>query len=154
MTSTDYSGRMVDLLMFQGVKPAGEAAITLGLGDAGEICTGAQKLSQSFALLFLTRKGSIDKHPEWGTDFVTACQQGRINKERDVQSEFSTAAELVRRTLSTEWAALPKDEKLVSATLQSFSKDRDAAKLILYVKLRTAAGKELVIVLPVGVAIR
>jgi len=155
-TTTDYSGRLVDLLIFQGVKAEGEAAITLGLGTAGEICTGAQKLSQSFTLLFLTRLGSNPKHPDWGTNFVPAVQQGRVNTEKAVNSEFNTASELVRRTLAKAWegTALPADERLSKATLNSFTIDTENSKLVLYVKLVTAAGVSLVIVLPVPTAIR
>lgn len=155
-TSTDYSNRTIDLLMFQGVEPAGDVPIVLGLGDAGEVCTGLQKVSQTFTNIFLTKVGSIQKHPDWGTDFVTALQQGRIQKERDVKSEFNTAAELVRRTMVTEAENnnFPSDETLQTASLQNFNLDFDSGKLTLYIKLTTIAGTSAVIYLPVPVAIR
>ena len=95
--SVDYTGRSIDLLIFQGVKAAGDQKLSLGFGDAGEVVTGIQKLLQTYTTLFLTRRGTIQYHEEIGTDFVGALQQGRIKDEADVKSEFAIAVEQVRQ---------------------------------------------------------
>lgn len=155
-TSIDYSNRTVDVLMFQGADVGGDKPITLSLGDAGSVCTGLQKMSQTFTSIFLTRLGTIPSRPTFGTDFVTRLQQGAIRNERSVKSEFDTASELARRTMSTEAVdnSLPTDETLVSAVLNSFKLDFGASKLTLVIKLTSAAGTDAVIYLPVPLAIR
>ena len=47
MASTDYTGRSVDLLIFQGVQEFGNQPIETGWGTSGQLCTGIQTLAQS-----------------------------------------------------------------------------------------------------------
>lgn len=156
-TSTDYTGRSVDLLIFQGVKAAGDQKLVLGFGDeGGEVVTGIQKLSQTFTTLFLTRLGTIPYHPELGTDFVTALQQGRIKDESDVKAEFAIAVEQIRQTLALQANenSLPDDETFDSAVLNSFNLDKAASKLTLSIQINSLAGSNRTIFLPIPVAIR
>ena len=155
--STDYTGRSVDLLIFQGLKSAGEAQVGLELGDAGEVVTGIQKLSQSFTSIFLTDVGSIPHDPTVGTSFVAAMRQGRLQDEADLKSEFSLAVENVRQQLALAIDATdppPDDETFASATLRSFDMDRGASKITLVVVLQSAAGESREVVMPVSLAIK
>ena len=156
--SVNYSGRMVDLLIFQGTKPTGEQRITLGFGDVGgEITTGIQKLAQMFTTLFLTETGSIPSQPNRGTGFVTAVRFGRIKDEQSVQAEFSLAAEAVRSQLALaeeEAVNVPADESLSSSILANYTLDKNSGNLILYVDITSNAGTSKTIYLPVPVPIR
>lgn len=155
-TSIDYTGRSVDLLIFQGIKAAGDQKLYLGFGDAGEVVTGIQKLLQTFTTLFLTRRGTIQYHEELGTDFVGALQQGRIRDESDVKAEFAIAVEQVRQTLALQanQNELEDDEVFDSAVLNSFNLDKAASKLTLVIQVTSLAGASRTVFLPIPVAIR
>ena len=157
-TSTNYSGRIIDLLIFQGTKPVGEALIEQALGgeDGGYVTTGIQKLVQSFAILFMTERGTIQYAPDVGTGFITAVRQGSILDEADVQAQFETAREFVQQTLDLEADEneLPEDEQFDSAELLSFSLNRAESLLTLYVKINSVAGEDRTVYLPVPLAIQ
>ncbi len=155
--SVDYTGRTVDQLIFQGVKAAGDQLIDTGWGDAGEVCTGVQKVAQTWASLFMTDLGSIPLDPARGTGFMTAIRIGRIQVDGDVEAEFNLAADRVRRTMdqdANEAGDLPDDERLDEAILVDFEIDRLASRLYLKVNIRTIAGDDRTIFLPVPVSIR
>jgi hypothetical protein len=154
MPSIDYTGRLVDLLIFQNTAPAGERQIRLGLTN--EVTTGIQKLVQSFTSLFLTKQGSIPHRLDDGTEFVTAVQLGKIRAESDVKAEFALAVERVRQTLTlaADGAELPDDETFSRAELISFNLDKAASKLFLKVRVVSVAGVGREVFLPVPVAIR
>jgi len=156
MALTDFTGRSVDLLVFQGVKAAGEQSIELAFGEAGEIVTGIQKLVQSFTTLFLTRLGSVPYNEELGSEFVTAMQRSRIRDESDVRSEFALAVEQVRQVLvaDAEENDPPDDETFDSAELVNFELDSAASLLSLVVRVNSVAGTSRQVILPVPVAIR
>jgi len=155
--STDYTGRSVDLLIFQGLQPAGEAQVTLAIGDAGEVVTGIQKLAQSFTSIFLTDVGSIHHDPTVGTTFVEAMRQGRLQDESDLKNEFALAVESVRQQLALGIDAAnppPDDEIFASAELSSFNMDQGASKITLIVRLTSAAGESREVIMPVSLAIK
>lgn len=158
MTTVDYTGRIIDLFIFADAKLAGDQQIFLSLlGETGgKITTGIQKMAQTFAILFLTEKGSVLYYPDLGSDFVTNVRYGRIRDESDVQSLFALAAGDVLRSMQLEAAnaSLPSDESLASVTLNSFKLDKEASLLSLFVKLLSAAGESRDIVLPVPVPIK
>jgi len=155
-TSTNYSGRKVDLFIFRGATPTGDAQIDTGFGSAGEMITGIEKLMQSFLSLFLTRIGTVPSRPTLGSDFVTAMQQGRILDDGDVIGEFSLAVEGVRSVLAleAELYSLPDDETFKAAVLEGFELDRTGSKLTLRIRIESAAGISRTVYLPVPVAIR
>jgi hypothetical protein len=154
MASVNYTGRIVDLLIFQNTAPAGEKKIRLGLTN--EVTTGIQKLVQSFTTLFLTKRGSIPHHLDDGTEFVTSMQLGKLRAESDVKSEFALAVERVRQTLSlaADGASLPDDEVFSRAELVSFNLDKASSTLFLKVRVVSVAGSGREVFLPVPVAIR
>jgi hypothetical protein len=157
MATTDYTGRFVDLFIFEGAEPADEQRIRLGFTEeGGQVTAGIQKLVQSFALLFLTEQGSIAAQPTQGTEFVGGMRVQRIQDEADVLSEFTLAKELVRQqlALAANDSDLPDDEILDDATLESFNLNGDTSTLSLNVRVTSLAGDEREVVLPVPVAIR
>ena len=157
MATTDYTGRTVDQLIFQGVAETGNQPITLGWGDAGEICTGAQKVAQTWASLFLTERGSIPLDLERGTGFIQAVRTARIQVDADVQAEFNLAAERIIQTMDQDAAAVGKmqdDERLDEAILVDNEIDRQMSSLYLKVNKLTIAGDAREIILPVSVSIR
>jgi hypothetical protein len=156
--STDYTGRTIDLLIFQGVKASGKQPIetAFGLDEGGYICTGVQKVAQTWLTLFMTEQGTVLNKPTRGSTFFTALRFGRIRVEDDVTAEFTLAAEQVRQTMDLDAAAagdLPDDERLDEANLLDFTLDRMAGFLYLKVRILTIAGDSRDIILPVSVTI-
>ena len=156
----NYTGRSVDLLMFQNTAPAGEKSITLGLGGAtgGFVTTGVQKLAQLWSLLFLTEQGSIPCAPQLGTLFLFQQRTGALQDESDVQTAFSQAArdvadQLQAREFDSD-LPVPLDEQFRNANLVSFTLDRASSTLSLYVGIVSQAGTKHDLFLPVTVPIQ
>lgn len=156
--SVDYTGRTVDLLIFQGVAESGKQPIELGFGTAGKLCTGIQKVAQSWTMLFMTDRGSILNKPTRGSSFFPAIRQGRIQVDSDVRSQFASAADQVRRTMELDAAVadpeLSDDERLDNAVLESFTLDKGASYLYLKVRITSVAGDTRTIYLPVPIVIK
>jgi hypothetical protein len=158
--SVDYTGRLMDLFIFQGAKPKGDQLILPGFdGDSGgKVTSGIQKMAQTWAILFLTELGSIPYSPEVGSSFVSNLRLGLIRDESDVQTEFGLAAAQVADQLAlvTQAAEVtpPDDETLSSAELARFTVNDNTGTLTLYVRLTSQAGTKHDILLPVSVAIQ
>lgn len=155
--STDFTGRTVDQLIFQGVEAAGDQLLDLGWGEAGEMCTGVQKVAQTWTTLFMTDIGSIPLDLTRGSSFMPAVRAGRIQIDEDVEAEFNLAAAKVSRTMDQDAADvgnLPDDERLGEAVLVTFDINQALSRLSLRVNIRTIAGDDRTILLPVPVSIR
>ena len=154
--SVDYTGRTVDLLIFQGVEPTGKQLIETGFGESGYVCTGIQKVAQTWLSLFMTDIGSVLNQPTRGSGFFPAVRRGRIQVEADVPAEFKLASEQVRRTmeLDTVGTDLPDDERLDDADLLEFQLFRNLSHLRLKIRIRSLAGDSRTVFLPVPVPIR
>jgi hypothetical protein len=156
MASTDYTGRTVDLLIFQGVDEFGDQEITTGWGTAGELCTGIQKMAQTWAILFLTDQGTVLNEPTRGSSFVPAVRAGRIQVDEDIPAEFALAAAQVSRTMAADAIDqdLEDDETLARAELLDYSVDKIASKLYLRVRLWSVAGESRTVYLPISVSVK
>jgi len=158
--SVNYTGRMVDLFIFQGAKLNGDQLILPGFDgeNGGKVTSGIQKMAQTWAILFLTELGSIQYDPQIGSEFVTNFRLGLIRDETDVQTEFGLAASQVADQLALVQQGLetpaPNDEILSSADLVRFTIDRARGTLTLYVSLTSQAGTKHDILLPIPVAIQ
>ncbi len=152
----DYSGRSVDLLIFQNTKPKLEQKITLGFGVGGFVTTGVQKMAQTFSIHFLSEVGSVPLKPDFGTSFLTAIRIGRVLDESSLQSEFVLAVQRVKRAmaLTAEQESWPDDETLDSVKLLRFNLDKATATLALWIELTSNAGQNHNLYLPLSVAPR
>jgi hypothetical protein len=151
MTTINYSGRLVDLLIHQGVKAVGETQVQLSFGD-GLVCTGAQRAAQTFTQMFLTDVGSRLRDPNYGTHFMRALRNREITDENGVHAAFQAAVADIQEYLSNVELPEDSDEQFVDATLTEW--DLRPTGLSIYVTIETAAGTEREIYLPVKVAIR
>lgn len=156
--SVDYTGRSVDLLIFQGVAAVGKQPIELGFGTDGKICTGVQKVAQSWLVLFMTDRGTMLNKPTRGSTFFPDVRRGRIRVDSDVRSAFATAAEQVRRTMELDAAqaspALLDDERLDEAVLEDFTLEKASSYLYLRIRIRSIAGDSRTVILPVPIVIK
>lgn len=154
MEVTNYSGRSVDLFIFQGAKSSGEQPINIGFGS-GMVTAGPQKLCQLFAYYFLTELGSIPLYPEVGTSFIDTMRQGKIRDESDIKAAFSLAADIVKDSIikSTRGKTIPADETINTISLLSATIDDAAGRISLYVEITSAAGSSFNILVPVAIPI-
>jgi len=154
--STDYSGRTVDLLIFQNTKPSGMQRITMGFGTAGELTTGVQKVAQTFTTILLTDIGSVHDQPDYGTNLVASVQTGRTRNGSDLTSAFNLAAANVKNIMQAAAEAnnLPTDEQLSTAVLMDYVLDKDNGKITMTIEITTVAGTGTTIYVPVSVPIQ
>lgn len=151
--STNYDNRLVDLLIFQNVDPLRKKEVYLGLGDEGYVCTGIQKVAQTFLVNFLTDRGSNPWDLLKGTDFLPNLRAGLIIDDNTLQAEFQIAllesTEYIRRNTPAD---TPDDEQFRTADLMSW--DISNGKLTMYIKVESVAGESRDYIVPVTVAIR
>ena len=153
-TAVDYLNRRFDVLALQGAKSQGEVLLTQSLfsqANGGQVCTGAQKLAQRWALEFLTIRGSMPFHlSERGSDFMAWVRQGRIRSEFDVRAYFNFAAQQVRTNLvNEETEDMNPEERLRLATLIQIALFEDS--LALYVNIVSLAGDTRQVILPISI---
>lgn len=151
-TALDYLNRKFDVLAFRGAEPRGEVQLNQSLFGAdvgGEVCTGAQKLAQRWALEFLTVRGSMGFHlADRGSDFLRWARQGRLRTEYDVQAYFNFAAQQVRISLlNEETESMNPEERLRRATLLRIVLFGDSLEL--YVNITSLAGDTRQVILPI-----
>ena len=151
-TALDYLNRKFDVLAFRGAEPRGEVQLNQSLFGAdvgGEVCTGAQKLAQRWALEFLTVRGSMGFHlANRGSDFLRWARQGRLRTEYDVQAYFNFAAQQVRvNLLNEELESMHPEERLRRATLLRIALFGDSLEL--YVNITSLAGDTRQVILPI-----
>jgi len=156
MASTDYTGRTVDLLIFQGVEEFGDQLTELAWGEAGQLCTGVQKVAQTWTILFLTDQGTVLNEPTRGSTFVLAVRAGRIQLDEDIPAEFALAAAQVARTMAADAVGqnLEDDETLLRAELLEYRIDRLASRLYLRVRIWTVAEESRTVFLPISVSVK
>lgn len=119
MSITDYIGRTIDVLAYDGADPTKRVELqqTLAVtGEGGKIVTGIQKLVQRFLLLLFTDLGSMPYSPDSGTTFMVELRSGALQNQTDVFQAFSRAITSVKTQLrAMELDTDPDDEKFSSA---------------------------------------
>lgn len=149
MALQDYVNRKYDYLAFRGVAPIGDRQLNMALyddNDNGQICVGAQKLAQRWAIEFLTERGSLPGLPERGCLFMTLARQGRLRTQIDVISAFTTAGLLLQQNLrNEEYIGMPDDERFLSADLLSAAVLPGYVQLHVMINSRAESSRSLIL---------
>ena len=152
-TPVDYIGRAYDLLALRGAQPIGEVLLTQALfdtQDAGQICTGAQKVAQRWVLRFLTIKGSKKFDQNAGCNFMLMVRRGALRTEADVFAQFSFSAMDVRQQmLAIETPEMHVEDRFASATLDSIVLSQTGISL--HIVIRTLADTARAVILPIPI---
>ena len=151
-STTNYSGRTVDLLLLQFVGvPQADVHVHPDVANVPRMTTGIEKLAQRFAQLFLTQAGTVKNRDTEGTDFMTLLGSGRIYDDNTLRSAAAAANKAVFNQMRTEDLALntPDDEMLASSTITELKLDRSTATVSVTFALVTAAGDKYVYTIPV-----
>lgn len=152
-TATDYVGREFDLLALQGAAPVGDVLLaqTLFSGfDAGEVCTGVQKLAQRWVLHFLTERDSMPFNQGDGTDFMTEAKRGVWQTEEDIQEAYEFAAADVALYMTREENdEMHPEDRFDSAELLSLALLPDRS-VSLTIAINSQAGTSRKVILPIS----
>jgi hypothetical protein len=153
MAISDYAGRTVDLLAFQGVDGPSYIPLQQALtkpGQPGEVCTGLQKLAQRFLLELLTRQGTILYMPDRGCDFLTELD-GNVRSVTDISGAFERAlTDITTNLTSEETPDDPTDEQFSEAILNEVRIDED--RISLDITLVSEAGSNQRLILPMAIS--
>lgn len=152
---SDYTGRLVDLLAFDGAKTSGEAQLEMVLaqpGESGKITAGIQKLVQRYLLEFATERGSLPYDEERGTNFLYEARSGIFTSSVDVLGAFARAHSFVLENLvGEEVDSDPDDERLASAEVESVAFSPGSVSL--RIRITSLAGDTRQVLMPIGVTI-
>jgi hypothetical protein len=167
MTLPGYSGRLIDVLAYQGFTPgqtntidvrelgssSNPALVTEALaipGSPGSVVTGILKLVQRYMVTLLTERGSLQYLPTVGSDFLLDAKLGRWRTVADVRQSFSSAnLDVGRQLLQAQLSSDPADEVFAGAVLKSVVMTADSVSIILTIK--SAAGSAVTFIAPVSV---
>lgn len=150
-TTTEYTGRTVDMLLLQFVmSPVTEAAVTPDVSKYPRIATGIEKLVQRYALLFLTQMGTVKNSEGTGTEFMTLLGAGNIYDNSTLRAAASAANRQVSSQIKTEDRMLDTadDEALDTSEITETSIDRRTATVTVTVSITSAAGEKYVYTMP------
>lgn len=155
MAASDYIGRTIDVMAYQGVMPSGEVLLSPELvteQTGGNVCAGVQKLAQRFLLELLTEKGSITYSPDRGCEFITDARLGVFRTSADVLASFSSALlDIENNLLEEEAEDDPDDEKYASAEVLAVNLIPNRASI--HVRLFSLAGTSRKVILPLPVVV-
>lgn len=150
--AADYVGRQFDILAFQGAAPVGDVLLQqtmFSTADAGQVCTGVQKLAQRWLLHFLTERGSMPFNSEDGTSFLTDAKRGIWQTEQDVQESFDFAAADVALYMTREENdTMHPEDRFAGSELLALAilPDRSVS---LTIQINSQAGTSRKVILPV-----
>lgn len=153
----DYAGRTVDLLMLKTVLAVPVTNKRVGIDVAGEpmIVTGVEKMVQRYAVLFINAVGSTKFRPDHGSEIVPDVSAGLVYNMATLETAAAGANLVAFRNMAIADVAedTPDDERLVESDIIDLEYSRESQKVMVSVKLTTAAGQSYVYIIPVGVGV-
>ena len=156
-TTTNTSGRLQDLLIFQGLSASQynvAQPVTVSFGTVSSYTVGIQKLVQRYAIALLTSLASQPDYSTFGTSFSSSLAVGGAGFDGiALRHTFNLANLQVQELFSTyqnTTTGLPLDEQLAYATLLDFS--FSPGSLSLTISITSLAGSSVEYVLPFPVA--
>jgi hypothetical protein len=152
---SDYIGRTIDVLAYDGAKLLGRTLLTQALAnenEGGKVTTGIQKLSQRVLIELMTEKGSMQFLPERGTEFLLEARQGYLNSQLDVFMSVARASvDVINNLRGEESESDPDDERIDAIETVAVTYSPGEASVTL--KITSLAGDARPIILPVSVPI-
>lgn len=155
-STTNYSGRTVDLLLLQFVPmPVADKIVRPDVSKSPRMVAGIEKLVQRFAQLFLTQMGSVRNRESEGTEFLGKLGSGQIYDDSTLRSAAAAANKAVFRQIRAEDASLETadDEALAESSIAELTMDRATATVSITFTLTTVAGDKYVYTVPVATGV-
>ena len=156
----DYAGRTVDLLLLKTILnvPAVNVRMNLDVSNvSGEpmIVSGVEKMVQRFAVCFINAMGSTKFRNNHGTNIVNRVGRGFVYDMSSLTTESALANLIARGQIEAadNEEETPDDERLVNSEIIDLKFIREEAKVVISIKLTTAAGRSFVYVIPVAIGV-
>ena len=157
-TTTDYTGRQVDLAGFHApALPQGQYRIQLNLATDGvtQQVAGIQKLVQRYVNLLLTVKGGVVFDPIDGSTFLQDIHLGGTYTAEQLLHSFVFANAGVLALLRSEdadptYGTPAPDEMIADARILSSAFDNTTGTLNIKVRITSRAGDNITFVVPVS----
>lgn len=157
ITTTDYTGRQIDVELLQTViQPVEVLRVSLStIVTPAKMVTGIQKLVQRYALLLLTNIGDVNFAQDQGGDLLRMVLGGYVQDLGQLQFAFASANTAVVRMLSDDdldtdaFGSVPADERISSAVLLDSRVDKATSTAFLRIQVVSQAGSDFTFVLPV-----
>jgi len=156
-TTTDYTGRQVDLCFMSGVSgPApGTSQPQLSITSDPKRVSGIQKLIQRYANLLVTKLGSVQFSEGTGSLLCESIQSGKASNSAYIEHVFAVASADALAVMAADdsdsdvYGASVDDEIIESADLTDIIIDYASAAVSLEVSITTAAGDTYDFIVPV-----
>jgi hypothetical protein len=155
-STTDYTGRTVDLLMLQFVaEPGSDIIVHPDVSKSPRIVTGIEKLAQRFALTFLTQIGTVNNSKTEGTDFMGLLGSGHIYDESTLRTAAAAANKSTFNQIRTEDKIhkTADDEAIYSSSVIETSVDRSTATVYVTIEIVSVAGEKYVYTTPLATGV-
>lgn len=156
----DYAGRTVDLLLLKTILdiPVSMKRVNIDVSNvAGEpmIVAGVEKMVQRFALAFINAAGSTMFRENHGTNLIPTIAKGKVYNLSTLTAAASEANMLARLQLKygDDGKDTPDDERLVDSEVVDLEFSREKAKVMISIKLTTAAGSSYTYIIPVAIGV-
>lgn len=149
-TSTNHSGRKLDLCLFPSMTAPGLTSMEIP-GTVPKATAGRNKASQNFARLLLTPLGTWRSDAEAGSNVSSKFLSGIPFTFDQIPSFFAaeclSVIELMARQHQT---GTPEDEKIVSSTLVSHTASAGVLSVRIALTYADGAGTELILPVRTG----
>lgn len=152
-TTTDYTDRLIDVHIFQGVDPHTRTTINPSFGKVSNYCTGIQKLIQRYAISLFNELGSQPTFPEFGTTFVRDISY--VNSNLVSYHSLVNAFNISNLKVIKEFREYqrnneqPEDEQLSTASLEAV--DVQGGYVHLAIRVIPVSGNNTQFVLPIPI---
>ena len=148
MTSTNYTGRKVDLALFPDLKTEYQA-VSGRFSDFPRAIAGIAKLSQNYLRALLTPLGHYKSDPDYGSNLQSKMTTQRIRFPSDVLHAFVIESDRVASYLhAQETEETPMDERFGKATL--VGQNLIGGQIELTIELESASEETVSLLVPVS----
>lgn len=162
-SKVDYSGRTVDLLLLKTILEAPVVNERMGI-DVSDvdgvpmIVSGVEKMVQRFAMCFINAMGSAKFREDYGTDIVPSVAKGLVYDMATLEVKAAVANLLARSQVMQADEGegeenTPDDERLTASEVVGLEFSRIKSKVMISIRLETAAGKSYTYIIPVAVGV-
>lgn len=146
-TSTDYTGRQVDISIFPDMVAPGQL-VDATFSENPKAIAGAMMVAQNFARILLTQYGHYKNDPTMGSFFFEKLTTRNMQFPSDLELSFLLEKERVLRYMNSLLTdEVPDDERIRSATL--LSANVSGSNVDLTIQIETVAGITMSFLLPV-----
>ncbi len=146
-TSTNYTGRLVDLCLFPGLNLP-DTPRPMTVDGVAKVTTGISKAVQGFAVALLSREGENYEDTNFGTNFSSRMGYGGVKYPSDIGQIFAIEASKAIDWWNTNSKGRPLDEQIKAVDL--VDQRIGATSVSLSIKVTSRADSDISFFLPVN----